>query len=345
MWARSRKLNLASVSLTGPLLIPSISSKGFPIIDGKSEAGKALQFAAPDLTESLLISAYDLHYDLLPGASRLLGPDHSKSLYGHPALLVIDSGGYELDDDFESGETNRGSRKVHQFGRVEFEGVVDRLPTDRDLLVVTFDHELRDSRQDYREQRRQAQAFAARHRQIRIDCLLKPPAGDEYIEPRKIVADAPNLHDFDAIGVTEKDLGGPILDRLTCLARLREVLDESGAQNVPIHVFGGLSPGLTRLYFMAGAEIFDGLSWLKYAYHGDSALHPDEVAVLEHDIDSAKLRRDARRLMSNLHALTDLKHCLERWAHEPDRYEVLGRHHLRLREIYETLRARLRKVT
>jgi hypothetical protein len=38
-----------------------------------------------------------------------------------------------------------------------------------------------------------------------------------------------------------------------------------------------------------------------------------------------------------------LKHVLERWANEPDRYEVLGRHHATMRDIHETLQARLRR--
>lgn len=62
MLARSRLLHLAQPALSGPLLIPAVSSKGFPLIDGVSEAGIVLELVSPELTEALLVSAYDLHH-------------------------------------------------------------------------------------------------------------------------------------------------------------------------------------------------------------------------------------------------------------------------------------------
>jgi hypothetical protein len=41
-----------------------------------------LQLASPDITEALLVSAYDLHHGLLPDHERLLGPEHAQTLYG-----------------------------------------------------------------------------------------------------------------------------------------------------------------------------------------------------------------------------------------------------------------------
>ena len=74
--------------MRGPLLIPAVSSKGFPIVEGLSEAGRILQLASPDITEALLVSAYDLHHGLLLDHERLLGPEHAQTLYGTPSLLV-----------------------------------------------------------------------------------------------------------------------------------------------------------------------------------------------------------------------------------------------------------------
>lgn len=340
MTPRSRELQLTAGGLSGPLLIPSISSKGFPVVGELSEAGAALLIAGPDITEALLISAYDIYHKLLPDHDRLLGPEHAQTLFGTPALLVVDSGGYELSDVFESGEVRRGRRITSPFGRAEFEALVDRLPSERDLLVVTYDAP--DAKQaGYRRQRELAQHFAASRPHLRIDFLLKPPAGDRFVVPAKVAPCAADLRAFDVVGVTEKELGDGLLDRMICLARLRRLLDDSGADRVPLHVFGGLDPVLTPLYFMAGAEIFDGLSWLRYAYHDDDAVHPEELSALTGNIESIQVRRDAQRYLSNLQQLGRLKHALERWAREPMRYEILGRHHVKLREIHETLQARL----
>jgi hypothetical protein len=338
--ARSRPLHLTQPALRGPLLIPAVSSKGFPIVNGLSEVGKVLELWSPDMTEALLVSAYDLHHGLLPDHGRLLGPEHAQTLYATPSLLVVDSGGYELLDAIESGETLRGPQEKRPFERADFEALVDRLPRDRDQLVVTYD-EPNLERPGYRQQREAAQQFAAARPHLKVDFLLKPPAGDRFVDPAKLTPDAADLRSFAAIGVTEKELGDTVLDRLVCLAQLRKLLDDSGGEVVPIHVFGALDPLLTPLYFMAGGEIFDGLSWLRYAYHDDTALHPDELAVLTGSIEAIQTRRDALRQLSNLQQLRALKLALERWANEPERYELLGRHHDKFREIYETLQARL----
>jgi hypothetical protein len=338
--ARSRQLPLTRTGLPGPLLIPSVSSKGFPVVDGISEAGMVLPLTSADMTEALLVSAYDLHHGLLPDHERALGPEHAQTLYGTPTLLVVDSGGYELSDEFGSGEIPRGRQEWHPFSRDEFEALVDRLPKDRDMLVVTYD-EPDPNRPSYQRQREAAQQFMTQRPHLKVDFLLKPPDDERCIDPARLAPDAPDLRAFAAVGVTEKELGDALVDRLVCLARLRRLLDDSGADGVPIHVFGSLDPLLTPLYFMAGGEIFDGLSWFRYAYYDDSAVHPEELAILTGSIDSNQVRRNAQRYLSNLQELGRLKRKLERWANEPKRYEVLGRHHQMIREIYELLQARL----
>ena len=48
----------------------------------------------------------------------------------------------------------------------------------------------------------------------------------------------------------------------------------------PIHVWGGLDPISTPLYFFAGADIFDGVSWLRYAYYNGVAICSESHCVL-----------------------------------------------------------------
>ena len=50
MHSRSRSLRVADPPLPGPLLVPSVSSKGFPLVEGVSEAGLLAQSVEQDLT-------------------------------------------------------------------------------------------------------------------------------------------------------------------------------------------------------------------------------------------------------------------------------------------------------
>src|SRR5690349_5856387 len=78
--ARSRVVvHKSGLRLVTPMLVPSFSSKGFGFREvpqrkrtGKrklvSELAPVLDFIAPSLTGSVLFSAYDLYYKLLPNA-------------------------------------------------------------------------------------------------------------------------------------------------------------------------------------------------------------------------------------------------------------------------------------
>ena len=98
MRASSRRVHLTNgFDVATPLLIPSLSSKGFPLLSGRSNSRSEVEIyvgiAGPSLVESLLISAYDIYYNYLPGADQFR-QDFFQSIYARPKLLVIDSGGY-----------------------------------------------------------------------------------------------------------------------------------------------------------------------------------------------------------------------------------------------------------
>lgn len=340
--ARSRRLDLCRAGITGPLIIPSLSSKGFPIVDGLSEVADVLVLGHTDMREAVLVSAYDLHHGYLRDVDEMFDSHtYSQTPFGTPELLVVDSGGYELSADFETGEVSRGPREPRPFTKKDYETLVDRLPESANVLIVSHDAP-EECRPSYSEQRAAAQEFFAARPQFRSNFLLKPQARERYIQPVALVPEMGNLRVFDVLGVTEKELGDSILERLVCLSRLRSMLDGEGLNKLPIHVFGGLDPLLTPLYFMCGAEIFDGLSWLKYAFQRDVAMHPDAAAVLGVHIDDRSERRSQFRHISNLRSLAQLKHKLQVWLSDPSKYEELGEHHEVLRQIYETVQAQLK---
>jgi hypothetical protein len=122
---------------------------------------------------------------------------------------------------------------------------------------------------------------------------------------------------FDIIGVTEKELGPSVLDRVVALARLRQALDDRGVDR-PIHLFGSLDTLYTPLYFFAGAEIFDGLTWLRYAYHKGATLYADALALLESNLTLREEQRAARVLVQNIDYLAKLSLQMKRFLVEGD---------------------------
>jgi len=77
---------------------------------------------------------------------------------------------------------------------------------------------------------------------------------------------------------------------------IRKELDKIGL-NLPIHVFGSLDPITSILYFLVGAEIFDGLTWLKYSYFYGAAIYIANYGVLDVEL-GINLSQDQVRLLS-----------------------------------------------
>jgi hypothetical protein len=339
---RNRELRLApELWLSGPLLVPRVSSKAFPTVEKGLSAGEALDVVSEYITEALLVSAYDLHHHNLPDWDRLLGSEHNKSIYAMLSLLIVDSGSHELDPAGVEDDGTPGQDGRENFSREDFEAIVDQLPHDKKLLVVSYVNP--GPRQPtYKEQRQAAQDFFESRRHLGSDFLLRAEKDELLLDVDELTPVAKDLSLFKVIGVTQQELGTSLLDRLVTVARLRELLDKQYGAEVPIHVFGSLDPILTPLYFMAGAEIFDGLGWLQYGYLDGLAIPPDQWSALYDGLLTKQQQTlDATRHIENLHAISDLKERLDRWAQQPTRYDHLGPRHKKLRAIYDTLRARL----
>ena len=68
--------------------------------------------------------------------------------------------------------------------------------------------------------------------------------------------------------------------RMRNIAKLRQALDANDVK-APIHVFGSLDAMTTVLYFVAGAEIFDGLTWLRFGFHGGRTMYYQNYSVVK----------------------------------------------------------------
>jgi hypothetical protein len=283
-------------TLKTPLLIPSFSSKGFELALRSdktqiSEVSQYLEVFASRLTDSFLVSAYDLHHKLLDKPGRLSTRYYATSLWANAQMLFIDSGLYERRIGADSDEPLKEMRLPQEWDEDLFKRYAKRLPKKAPIALVNWDRY-----EDYRTQIDAAQAFFAEHKSFLSVFLLKPENEGAMHELTRLTEQASRLAAFKVIAVTEKEFGDSVLERMTNVAKLRELLDREEV-DAPIHVFGALDPLYTPLYYAAGAEIFDGLSWLRYLWQDGVAVHRASVSVLFGNVE--KDQRQAIEIAQN----------------------------------------------
>lgn len=297
-----------------PLLVPSFSSKGFAfsrVRKGRrehiySETAEALETLGAFMNESMLLSAYDLHHH------HFRSPEKN---FRNTSLVLLDSGGYELTPDFDSSEPRLTETMTRPFTAEDYRALLARLQKkhrDHPLVITNFDWDSRHT--PYPVQIEAARTLFNRFRHWSNNFIVKPPSRSRtVVDIDELLPHFGDLRSFDMLGVTEKELGKNLLDRLKRIARLRcEMLRKD--VNIPIHVWGGLDPVVTPLYFFAGADIFDGVSWLRYAFHQGMAVNREASPVLAGDLTVFHDHAVGLALNHNLTALQGLATSLRAFA-------------------------------
>ena len=278
MYARSSTLRHPSgLTLKTPLLVPSFSSRGFRFDSrGKSEIDKIYKNTAEILVESMLVSAYDIHYGHLPKPNRFRFS---------PALTIVDSGGYETgaDHDFSSiyNFTHKTKKwNINLLGKI-YKSWPDRIPA----VFVNFDKGT--AGKSVSTQIKDAKSLFRNHPRHLHNFLLKPTRKCKGLLSKTVKIALSTIKEFGTfhiIGMTEKELGRSMLDRMETIARLRLSLDEARIIS-PIQIFGALDPLSACLYSVSGAEIFDGLTWLRFAYSEGKCVYSHNQGVMGASID------------------------------------------------------------
>jgi hypothetical protein len=339
-------------TIEGPLLVPSISSRGFDFVKTEDEGTLSrtagfLRSAAPNLANgTVLISAYDIHYGFLPDCAALR-TNALESVYGLPGLTFIDSGLYEWRRDPRVVVPEAGASR--EWNRSMLEETLDGLDDALDAVVVNFELAAEDdasrSPSSFHDQITAAsEFFTSRQSRFASDCLLKADRANRLLEVGRLTAtDIGRLGAFDIIGVAEKDLGGRIVDRLVAVAALRDALTRGGLGTKPIHVFGALDPLFTPLFFAAGADIFDGLGWLRYAYQGGVGVYRESPSVLSQDryLGAESDRRLAMVQQDNIGAMHQITSNLKRFA-ESGEWDIFGTHAIALDDMHRAMTAEMK---
>lgn len=280
MLARSSKIkHPLGLNIETPLMVPSFSSKGFAFKKKKqkedpdvSEVVDALEFSKEFLTECLLVSAYDIfHKHITFGEDQIC-----------TEITLLDSGGYESGETYDISTTSKYNYDVKEWNKENLEEVLNKWPDYKPAIIVSFDHG--NQRISLAEQIKSASELFAKYPNMLSNFLIKPETDAQiYIQQENIIEKIDDLKQFQIVGVTEKELGNSVLARMINIAKIRKALDDSG-NAAPMHVFGSLDPVTSILYFLAGAEIFDGLTWLKYSYLGNSAIYTSNFGVLNPEL-------------------------------------------------------------
>jgi hypothetical protein len=265
-----------------------------------------------------LVSAYDVFYERRLEDFSIVD---ALTVNGLP-LVFLDSGGYEALWNAQAREAGLIEAADAQPWSSDLHGrVLDDWPPALPVMAVTYDN-VGDPSESISDQIERAEEMGARWPAHGREILLKPPPGD-FLTVSVVRAHALRLAGFDVIGVTEKECGASMADRILFISELRRALDDAEAQT-PIHVFGGLDPYMTPLYFFAGADIFDGLTWLRYAFHSGLALYAQsytakEMPLLSMDDALWEMRQ------GNYREMTDLQIAMQRFILNRDP-AVFGSH-------------------
>ena len=294
---RSLKLNGVEIERT-PLLVPSFSSKGFP------DVHKIIESCSELIEGVTLVSAYDLHYDKV------------RPPFDFPKLIFLDSGGYEASKDAELSDLGDRDHHPKEWTQEMHERVLAKWQPSVPSVLISYDHPK--ARVEFTRQIERAHAMAPGRTEFLRELLLKPEKESQTrLHVDELLRHVHHLADFDIIGVTEKEIGNSLVDRMKNIAKLRRALNAAGI-DVPIHVFGSLDTISTPMYFLAGADIFDGLTWLRFAFHKGLTIYKHNFGALQLGVTTNSHIVDARCWYQNYYYMNDLELEMRRFLASQD---------------------------
>ncbi len=234
-----------------------------------------MNLMAEFITSPILISSYDVHYRLIP----------KKITF--PQLLFLDSGGYEARIEHDLSETYGKLHKPKPWNQQLHKRVLTNWSSKWPTIAVSFDSPAKFLRLS--KQLDGAAKLQKKYPHLLWELLVKPETAKDRVIPfEKLIKRVEHLRRFAVVGITEKELDDSLFGAMTKIARLRTQMNAAGV-TVPIHIFGSLDPLTTVLYFLAGAEIFDGLTWLRFGYHEGRTIYCQNYAVIR-DVTGLRCR-------------------------------------------------------
>ena len=296
--AQGRRIARAGVDT--PLLVPSFSSCGFPWV------GEIYGEMMDKLYGVCLVSAFDLASGSIP-------------TYASPGsnVQVVDSGTYEA----RKLAAGWGGRDISAgkalWSRERYLEIVACLDGDSNAILVNYD-----GYDPLNEQvQRAADDFCHAPNAAR-DFLLKPEAPARLLNIARLAQHADGLDQFDIVGVTAREAGNSLSQRCRTLVMLRDVLDDANL-DVPVHVFGAITPKEVMAYFFCGADVFDGLAWLRSAFRDQGPIAIETTAFEGMNPTLSDFELHTAAWTANLSVLYRLQVSLQRYCSTGDFDELM----------------------
>ena len=279
------------VGVATPLIVPSFSSSGFPqvaeIYDGIKDK----------LYGVCLVSALDL-------ASGCIPADVTEEVN----LVLIDSGMYEAKNSMYARSGHCPPATNAHWLRQQYLEIAGGIDGGANVILVNYDRA-----ETLRQQIKRASEDFAHAPQAASDFLVKPEFPYGLVNVAKLAKHTGELEQFDIVGITAREAGASLVKRCSTVVMLRDALEDAGL-DAPIHIFGAINPMEVLTYFFCGADVFDGLNWLRLAFrkHGSIAIEEAAFEGLNSNLDDCDLRMDQRS--SNLSLLYRLQVSLHQYC-------------------------------
>ena len=310
-----------------PMLVPAFSSKFEPAI------GSIIKQMPEYITGPILISAYDVYYRDI---TKIKVPITFCS------LLFLDSGGYEVSQDRDLADIVHDDYKPKEWNKEKYLSVLDNWSYKRPTVIVSYDHP--QNKYGTGRQIKIAKSWFKDRKNVLSEILIKPEPRNKMVSIDNITENVELLNDFDIVGFTEKELGRNIIERMENIAITRIAMRERDVAR-PIHIFGSLDMLSTPLYFIAGADIFDGLTWLRYGYVNGLSIYEQNFGLITAlPLDSTDVYTRGRRVVSNLDELAKLRQKMANYLVDADlkKLEQFKSHAGLFRNAFDALRSRLK---
>jgi len=264
----------------------------------------------------VLVSAYDFYHKNI------------ETIPSYAELVFLDSGGYECSEQSDFSETGyvgaRSKARSDKKKRRENWNEGMYLETLRKwpsgianchTVMISYDHP--DHRQSTPKQIVQAHGTLDTRDDVLKEILLKPETPQaEYLNIDAVLDHIEGLKLFDIVGVTEKELGTSVLERMCNIVRMRLAMERKGFTR-PLHVFGSLDTISTPLYFVSGADIFDGLTWLRYSYIDGLTVYWQNYGAREY-LNSKTQTVLRKNMVDNLYHLIVMRQQMTRYLADED---------------------------
>jgi hypothetical protein len=277
-----------------PLLVPSFSSRGFPNLSD------IYKYLSPFVTDISLVSAFDIHNGYL----------EPENIYVSD-VVIIDSGGYEIKPVNDPLEAYYDERSANNWSIGLYKEVLNKLEPLSDVVIVSYDdvHKITLEKQIWN-----ARSLFEQYPNFSGNFLWKPDPEELFCgNAEHLIRFEDDLKKFRCFGVTDKELGATLASRCRKIIEIRSIFDRLSIE-IPIHVFGCLDPLTSLLFFLCGADVFDGLSWLRYVYREGRLIYLQQAALLEDNSDLSDYEILSANWIDNLETINKTQNNMKAYS-------------------------------